>query len=47
MLLQRVKYGASSITIDDVMKLATVNGAKLLGFEQTGKGNQAHIEGIM
>ncbi|MCP3901262.1 MAG: 8-oxoguanine deaminase [Desulfobacteraceae bacterium] len=37
LLLQRVKYGASSITLNDVLKMATENGARLLNFKKTGK----------
>jgi cytosine/adenosine deaminase-related metal-dependent hydrolase len=37
LLLQRVHYGAAAITTLDVMKMATENGAKLLGFEKVGK----------
>ncbi len=37
LLLQRVQYGASALTTLDVMKMATENGARLLGFEKIGK----------
>jgi 8-oxoguanine deaminase len=37
MLLQRVKYGADALTALDVYRLATLNGARLLGFDKTGK----------
>ncbi|MCF6248740.1 MAG: 8-oxoguanine deaminase [Desulfobacula sp.] len=37
LLLQRVKYGASAITLNDVLKMGTENGAKLLNFKKTGK----------
>lgn len=37
MLLQRVKYGASAVTVNDVLKMATENGARLLNFKKTGK----------
>ena len=37
LLLQRVHYGAAAITTLDVMKMATENGAKLLGFEKVGQ----------
>ncbi len=37
MLLQRVKYGASAFTARDAIKLATENGAKILGFNKIGK----------
>ena len=36
MLLQRVKYGPNALTAPDVYRMATRNGAKLLGFEKTG-----------
>lgn len=37
LLLQRVKYGADALTADSVFKMGTINGAKMLGFENTGK----------
>lgn len=37
LLLQRVKYGASSIRAVDVLKMATQNGAGLLNFEKIGE----------
>lgn len=37
MLLQRVNYGPDALTALDVYRIATVNGAKLLGFDKTGK----------
>lgn len=37
LLLQRVKYGASSITAKDVLTMATKNGAKLLNFDKVGE----------
>jgi len=37
LLLQRVKYGASALTADQVFKMGTINGANMLGFEKTGK----------
>ena len=37
LLLQRVHYGAAAITTLDVIKMATENGAKLLGFGKVGK----------
>ncbi|MBW2408741.1 MAG: 8-oxoguanine deaminase [Deltaproteobacteria bacterium] len=40
LLLQRVQYGAAALTTLDVMKMATVNGARLLGFEKVGKIRQ-------
>ena len=35
LLLQRVHYGAAALTPLDVIKMATENGAKLLGFEKS------------
>jgi cytosine/adenosine deaminase-related metal-dependent hydrolase len=40
LLLQRVQYGAAALTTLDVMKMATENGAGLLGFEKIGKIRQ-------
>ncbi len=37
MLLQRVRYGADALGAREVMKLATENGAKILGFNKIGK----------
>jgi cytosine/adenosine deaminase-related metal-dependent hydrolase len=37
LLLQRVRYGADALTARDVYKIATQNGAKLLGFKRTGR----------
>ena len=37
LLLQRVQYGAAALTTLDVIKMATENGARLLGFEKIGK----------
>jgi len=37
LLLQRVRYGASAISLNDVLKMATENGANLLNFKKTGK----------
>ena len=37
LLLQRVHYGAAAVTTLDVMRMATINGAKLLGFAKVGK----------
>ncbi len=37
MLLQRVKYGASAITAEDVMDIATRGGAQLLNFDKVGQ----------
>lgn len=35
LMLQRVKYGSDSLKARDVFKMATVNGAKTLGYEGT------------
>ena len=37
LLLQRVRYGSDAVTAMDVYRMATVNGAKLLGFEKVGE----------
>jgi cytosine/adenosine deaminase-related metal-dependent hydrolase len=37
LLLQRVRYGADAMTVDDVFRIATENGARLLGFTGIGK----------
>ncbi len=37
LMLQRVKYGAAAVTAKDVLKLATENGARLLGFPRVGR----------
>lgn len=37
LLLQRVKYGAASITVTDVLKMGTLNGARLLNFNKVGE----------
>ena len=37
MLLQRVHYGAAALTAREAFKIATENGAKLLGFEKVGR----------
>lgn len=34
--LQRVKYGSDALTSRDAFKMATVNGAKLLGYDKVG-----------
>ena len=36
-MLQRLSKGADALTATDVMKMGTVNGAKLLNFEKVGK----------
>jgi cytosine/adenosine deaminase-related metal-dependent hydrolase len=37
LLLQRVRYGSDAVTAMDVYRMATINGAKLLGFEKVGE----------
>ncbi len=37
LLLQRVNYGADALTVDDVLQMATVNGARLLNFDKVGR----------
>jgi 8-oxoguanine deaminase len=37
LLLQRVKYGADALTARQVYKMATENGARLLGFTRVGR----------
>lgn len=37
LLLQRVRYGSDAVTAKDVYKMATVNGARMLHFEEVGK----------
>ncbi|RKX74700.1 MAG: 8-oxoguanine deaminase [Spirochaetes bacterium] len=37
LLLQRVRYGASGLSAGEVYRMATINGAKLLGFKDIGK----------
>ncbi len=37
MLLQRVKYGSDALSAREAIKLGTENGAKILGFEKTGR----------
>ena len=36
LLLQRVRYGSDAVTAMDVYRMATLNGATLLGFEKVG-----------
>lgn len=46
LLLQRVRYGADAVTARDVFKIATENGAGILGFNKIGrieKGYQADL----
>ncbi|MGE5430871.1 MAG: 8-oxoguanine deaminase [Syntrophomonadaceae bacterium] len=37
LLLQRVKYGAEALKCEDVFKMATENGARILNYNNTGK----------
>ncbi len=37
LLLQRVHYGSDGITTDEVFKIATENGARVLGFDKVGR----------
>ncbi len=37
LLLQRVRYGSEGITVDEVLKIATENGARVLGFGNLGR----------
>lgn len=37
LLLQRVKYGSTAITAPEIYKMASLNGAKMLGYETVGK----------
>ena len=37
LMLQRVHYGAAAVTTADVIKLATENGARLLGYKKVGR----------
>ncbi len=37
LLLQRVRYGSAGITADEVLKIATENGARVLGFGNVGR----------
>jgi len=43
LLLQRIRYGADGMTVSDVFRLATVNGAKLLGFQDIGSIEQGKL----
>jgi cytosine/adenosine deaminase-related metal-dependent hydrolase len=36
LLLQRVRHGADALTAAEVFRIATVNGARLLGYEKVG-----------
>ncbi|MBT3272678.1 MAG: 8-oxoguanine deaminase [Spirochaetales bacterium] len=37
LLLQRVRYGSGGLNADEVLKMATDNGAQVLGFSQVGR----------
>ncbi len=37
LLLQRVRYGAEALGVEEVFKMAVGNGARLLGYEKIGK----------
>lgn len=37
LLLQRVRYGADALSAEEVFKMGTENGARLLNFQNTGK----------
>ncbi len=43
LLLQRVRYGADALDTSDVFRLATVNGAKLLGFNSIGSIAEGYL----
>ena len=42
LLLQRVRYGSAGITADEVLRLATENGANALGFSRVGRIEQGY-----
>jgi cytosine/adenosine deaminase-related metal-dependent hydrolase len=37
LLLQRIRYGASALTASEIFHMATLNGARLLGFRDIGR----------
>ena len=37
LLLGRVKYGSQALTARDVFKMGSINGARMLGFENVGR----------
>ncbi len=43
LLLQRVRYGADALTASDVFRMATRNGAKLLGFNGIGSIQEGYL----
>ncbi|MGE5353452.1 MAG: 8-oxoguanine deaminase [Acidobacteriota bacterium] len=43
MLLQRVKYGADALTCLDVFRMATINGARMLNFPNTGRIKEGYL----
>jgi cytosine/adenosine deaminase-related metal-dependent hydrolase len=40
LLLQRVRYGADALTVQDVLQMGTLNGARLLDFDKVGRIRQ-------
>jgi cytosine/adenosine deaminase-related metal-dependent hydrolase len=46
LLLQRVRYGAGGITSDEVLKLASEGGARILGYEKLGRIEEGWIADI-
>jgi cytosine/adenosine deaminase-related metal-dependent hydrolase len=46
LLLQRVRYGSDGITFDEVLKVATENGAKVLGFDSAGRIEPGYVGDI-
>lgn len=46
LLLQRVRYGAAGITAREVLGIATIGGAKLLGYEETGRMKEGALADI-
>jgi len=43
LLLQRVRYGAGALSASDVFRIATLNGAKLLGFNGIGSVEEGYL----
>jgi 8-oxoguanine deaminase len=37
LMLQRVRYGSDSVSVSDIFKMATINGANMLNFTNSGK----------
>ena len=46
LLLQRVRYGSDAVTAMDVYRMATINGAKLLGFEKVGELREGWVADV-